>query len=222
MYARLGDYKSLATLPDSPLSAAERARAEWLADRQVVSTGPDSVIVALVPTGLSPIGSVTLLVGADTLTAVIDPRANGLMLDTAMARRASVRMFRPAAAAPAGPAIAVALDTRIGGAEGGIGWSAVPAVLAPLGGPRMARMGLDVLEDLTPTFSPVAAQLVLRKGGKVPATPPGGDRIPILIGPTGISLVREGVHPLESARGLALAGARWTLDVRHGEILAHR
>src|SRR5918997_98123 len=49
LYARLGDYKALALLPAAPLSAGERARAEWLAKNPSVVAGPESLTVALAP-----------------------------------------------------------------------------------------------------------------------------------------------------------------------------
>ena len=222
MYARLGDYKALATLPSTPLSESERERAEWLADTGVELSGPDSVVVALTPAIGPVLGFVQLLVGGDTIIAAIEPGVTGLVLDTAMARRPGVTLFH-AAGAGDGPigAVAVARDVRFGGADG-VGRSAVPATLTPLGGRRSARVGLDVIERFAPTFSAAANQLVLRKNGRAPSPPVECDRIPILVGPGGIAIVRDGVHGVASEPGRSLLGARWTLDVRHGEIVSER
>jgi hypothetical protein len=222
MYSRLGDYKALATLPATPLTESERERAEWLADNGVELSGPDSVVVALTPAVGPVIGFVQLLVGADTVIASIEPGLTGLVLDTAMVRRPGVKLFYPAGAAgaPVG-AVAVARDIRFGGSHG-VGRSAVPATLAPLGARTTARIGLDVLERFAPTFSAATNELVLRKNGRAPPPSVACDRIPILLGPGGIAVIRDGVHAVSTPPGRSLLGARWTLDVRHGEIVADR
>lgn len=222
MYARLGDYRALATLPGTPLSGVERERAEWLADTEVEVLGPDSSIVPMSAASGTILGWIRMVVGNDTLVAAIDPGVTGLVLDTAMAHRRGVTTFPLAGNGDDKTgAIAVALDVHFGGPEG-IGRSAVPATLRPLGGNRVARVGLDVLERFAPTFSPGNSELVLRKHGRAPPPPPAADRIPILLTPSGMSLVRDGLHAVASEPGRGMLGARWTLDVKRGEIVAER
>jgi hypothetical protein len=96
LYARLGDYKALALLPAAPLSAGERARAEWLAKNPPTVMGPDSVSVALASAedeSTPVLGSVTVLIDGGPVVAEIDPSVRGLVLDTSRAQASNVRVF---------------------------------------------------------------------------------------------------------------------------------
>jgi hypothetical protein len=222
MYAHLGDYKALATLPASPLTPPERERAEWLADNPVAVTGPDSAIIAFLPGRVGVLGQIGLLIGGDTIRATIDPAITGIVVDTSMARRPGVKTFQSRGpGSSSGATIAVALDVRFGGADG-VGRSAVPATVEPLGTPGAARVGLDVLERFAPTFSASARHLVLRKDGRAPAPPAGAEHLPILVTGGGVAVVRNGVHLVASEVGRAMLGPRWTLDLRRREIVAER
>jgi hypothetical protein len=123
-------------------------------------------------------------------------------------------------------AAGVALTVGLGG-PGGLIRSGIPVTFAPTEGPRVARIGLDVIEDFAPTWmraGPTGGTLVLRKAGKAPAASPTAQRIPILIKERDVTLVAPGGSMLslgsQAAQG-ALAG-RWTLDVRHGEVVVDR
>jgi hypothetical protein len=114
VYARLGDYRALDALPGTPLGSAERARVEWLRTNTPLVTGSDSVTLRYTPREHGPLGTVTLLVGADSVAAEIDPAAQGLTLDRAwMARKGSkvfpagardARALRSASPPPSGSA----------------------------------------------------------------------------------------------------------------------
>ncbi|HVE79268.1 MAG TPA: hypothetical protein VNA89_10425 [Gemmatimonadaceae bacterium] len=218
VYARLGDWKALVGMPGSPLSYAERMRAEWLRDNAPTVAGPDSGSVALAPDS-GGFGAVTLVVGTDTLLATVDPRARGLVLDTAWARRNGVKVFMATSDrdwrsyAGVTPVATMAPFTLAN----------VPTQFEAIGDPRRARLGLELLAGLAPTFDPRVRRLALRRAGRVGDGTPGA-AVATLTYPGGTWLVlRDGVWPITSvgARG-ALAGARWTVDGRRGRILIER
>jgi hypothetical protein len=228
VYARLGDYRSLAALPGTPLTAVERARAEWLRDHAPAATGPDSATVSYAPDagGAGGLGRVTLTLGGQAVEATIDPSVRGLVLDTAWARRAEdVKAFGArqsssgGAPAPVGAALAVKL--------GEIALANVPARFAPqgAGGRASARIGLDVLGALAPTFDERERRITLRRSGRVaPALP--GDHLPTLTFASGVWLgapALGGSASLATDRARAqLRGTRWTMDARRGEVIVER
>jgi len=226
VYARLGDYRSLAALPGTPLTAAERARAEWLRDHPPAATGPDSATVSYAPDagGAGGLGRVTLTLGGQAVEATIDPSVRGLVLDTAWSRRAEdVKAFgaRQSGGAPA--SIGAALAVKLGD----VTLANVPARFAPqgTGGRAGARVGLDVLGALAPTFDERERRLTLRRSGRVaPALP--GEHLPTLTFASGVWL---GAPALGGSASLAtdrargqLRGTRWTMDARRGEIIVER
>src|SRR5688572_148744 len=96
LYVRLGDYKALALLPSAPLSAAERARAEWLAKNPSTVVGPESLTVALTPPESDTpalLGAVIVAIDGESVVAEIDPSVSGLVLDTSRAGMPSARVF---------------------------------------------------------------------------------------------------------------------------------
>jgi hypothetical protein len=222
VYARLGDYRSLAALPGSPLSVLERSRAEWLRDHPPASQGPDSAVVPYAPQGSAAgLGQVTLTLGSENVEAIIDPSVRGLVLDTAWARRDEVKTFtsrsagRQAAASPVAVVPAVKL--------GELTLQNVPTRLAPAGSAGRARIGLDVFSDLAATFDESARRITLRRGGRVARTVPG-DRLVTLAMPSGVWLASSaGTASLALDRGRAsLRGRRWTVDGRRGQIVVER
>lgn len=222
VYARLGDYRALASLPSSPLAYAERARAEWLSDNPPATTGPDSVMLPLTRSATAPLGQVRITLGADTLVATIDVSVSGIVLDSAWAARRAVRVFRSSTDAGVRDHAGVLLSLGLGG----LARTGVPARFEAMSDPRTARIGVDVLEDYAPTWIRAngGSTLVLRKDGKAPAPSPLAERIPILIRPNDVTLVRAG-GAMSSLATHAAQGAydgRWTLDVRHGEVVIDR
>lgn len=220
VYARLGDYRSLAALPASPLSTAERARAEWLRDHAPAVDGPDSVTVAYQPQGATGggLGRVTLSLGGESVEATIDPTARGLVLDTAWLRRAeAVKAFPPRTGGkPGSDAPAVALSAAVGAMT----LANVPARFAPLGGARSARLGLDVLSELAATFDEPGRKLTLRRAGRIAPAAPGAHLATVSL-PSGVWLATaSGTTALAVDRGRApLRGKKWTVDRRRGEIV---
>ena len=220
VYARLGDYRALSSLPNSPLAYAERARAEWLSDNPPETTGPDSATLPLVPGASAPLGQLRIVVGGDTLLATIDVGVTGLVLDTSLAAHRGIRTFRSNSDAGVRDHAAVALSVRLGP----LGRTAVPARFEALSSPRIARIGVDVLEDFAPTWIQNAGgggSIVLRKSGKAPAASPTAERIPILIRPNDLTLVRAGgmMSSLATQASQGALKGRWTLDIRHGEVV---
>ena len=225
VYARLGDYRALSALPSSPLDYAERTRAEWLSEHEAETTGPDSVVIALAP-GASPLGQMRITIGSDTLLATIDVGVTGLVLDTSWVSRQGVKVFRSSSEPNARNAAGVALSVGLGG-PGGLVRAGIPVRFAPTEGPRTARIGVDVIEDFAPTWTRAASAggtLVLRKGGKAPAPSPTAERIPILIRENDVTLVRfgGGMSSLASQAAQGALTTRWTLDIRHGEVVIER
>lgn len=223
VYARLGDYRALSSLPNSPLAYPERARAEWLAENPPETTGPDSVMLALSPGASAPLGQVRVAIGGDTVMAIIDVAVTGVVLDTAWAGRRGIRVFRSSTDASVRDHAGVVLSLGLGGLRR----TGVPVGFQAMGGSRMARIGVDVLEDYAPTWIRAGAgggTLVLRKAGKAPVPSATSERIPILIRANDVTLVRPGglMSSLAAPASLGSIAGRWTLDIRHGEVVIDR
>lgn len=216
IYARLGDYKALSTLPGSPLPYAQRARAEWLGANPPAIEGPDSAVVPLAPGDSGSLGEIAIVIGGDTLRASIDPRVQGISLDTAWLRRKSVKRF------------AATFDNdwrNIGGVALSVGigpftLTNVPASFAATPDAGRVRVGLDFLAQLAPTFDHAAHTMLLRKSGRIANTAPG-ERIPTLTYPGGLWLVqRDGVWPLGGTNAMTTIGSRpFTLNAKRGELI---
>jgi hypothetical protein len=219
VYARLGDYRALATLPGSPLSYGERLRAEWLRDNAPAVGGPDSASVPYVSADSGVFGTVALVVGGDTLEATIDASVRGIVLDTTWMRRPEVKTFASARETNWRNIAGVTLQASLGGMT----MSNALTHFQALGSARQARVGFELIGVLAPTFDRGTQRLTLRQSGKLaPAFP--GEHIPTLTYQSGIWLVlADGVWPIssEGARA-ALRGPRWTLDARRGEVIVER
>ena len=224
VYARLGDYRALSALPSSPLAYAERARAEWLSENEPATTGPDSVVLPLLQGASAPLGQIRITIGADTLIATIDVGVTGLVLDSSWASRRGVRVFRSSSDVGVRDHAGVVLSLGMGS----LVRTGVPARFESLSNARMARIGVDVLEDFAPTWIHPAGgggrSIVLRKAGKAPAPSPTAERIPILLRANDVTLVRPGgaMSSLASQAAQGSLSGRWTLDVRHGEVVIDR
>ena len=216
VYARLGDYKALSALPGSPLPYAQRARAEWLGQNEPAISGPDSATVPLAAGDSGSLGEVTIVIGGDTLRAMIDPRVQGMTLDTAWLRRKSVKRFAATFDNDWHNIGGVALSVDVGPFT----LTNVPTSFAATGESHRARVGLDFLGQLAPTFDPGAGTMLLRKSGRIDKNTPG-ERIPTLAYPGGLWLVqRDGVWPLGGTMAATTIGTRpFTLNARRGELI---
>ena len=226
VYARIGDYRALATLPGSPLSAGERARAEWMRANGPLVAGPDSVVVPYAPAPRVVLGTVTLVIGGQNVTASVDPTVQGLTLDPSWMGRAETRVF-PAGGGDPRSTVGITRAVRIGALTLGN----VPTRYASQGAREQeARIGLDLLGPFAPTFDERARRLTLRRGGRPSAATAADARatLPTLALPSGLLVVSGGTAmPVASERGraairLAAGGGRFTIDARRGEIVVER
>ena len=212
VYARMGDWRALAALPGTPLSTGERLRATWLQANPFTLRGPDSTTVPLLA-DTRGLGAVSLVIEGDTLTAIVDPGVQGIVLDTAWAAGAGLRIFKGKADTDRRRFVAAAPSARIGA----IVLANAPVRFAPMAH-REARIGLDLLGQLAPTFDAAAGRLTLRRAGRL-ADQGGALRVPTMVLPSGVHVVRDGTIPLGAPQARAMLGARWTLDARRGEIV---
>lgn len=206
------DWVVLAQLARSPLSGAERERARWLATHAPAVSGADSVTVAFEPSSAAGLGRVQLIVGADTLAADIDPAIDELVLGDYAHFAKLVHVFSGAG------------GERVGvlqrGSIGDLVLERMPTRFDPQLGPARARIGLTLLAKLAPTVDAAAGVLTLRRDGSVGAMP-GRRRVPVVFTFPGVLVARpDRLVRIESAAGRALlAQARWTLDLRRGELV---
>lgn len=213
VYERLGSYAALAALPASPLSAAERSRAEWLRDHPPAVSGPDTGTVAYQVSDSRLLGEVVLRIGSRRIAATIDGRATGLVLDPALGRLHGLRRFGRAARGGGAPAVAARV------ALGPFVLTNVLASVAHEAVPGRAVIGLDVLGRLAPTFDPVAGRILLRRSGRADSVQ--GFVIPTLTTERGVFVVKSNsIFPLRHPDVQQyLRRVRWTLDPRQGRLV---
>jgi hypothetical protein len=221
IYGSLGDYRALATLPSSPLSASEQKRVRWLVSHPPVLEFPDSV--ASLPykplaDGLG-IGILSIGLGERRVDAVIDARVSGVVLrGRAAKRRGGLRVFGEDSTG----AVAVVPELHVGT----VTLSNVPVRLDTDNAPgekhdrQSVILGLDVLRRLAPTFDPVTDTITLRRTGQIGPTMVG-TRAPMLLDEQGLRFVIEGRwQTAASPKTAKLLGAqRWTLDSKHGVLV---
>ena len=96
----------------------------------------------------------------------------------------------------------------------------MPARFDPQLGPARARIGLTLLAKLAPTVDAAAGVLTLRRDGSI-GEMAGRRRVPVLFAFPGVLVARaDRLVRIESPAGRALlATARWTLDLRRGELV---
>ncbi len=209
-----GDWAQLAALRRASLTGAERARAQWLAAHPPELRGADSVTVAFFPSSSGSLGRFLLVIGHDTLATDIDAESDELVIGDYRAYAALVEVF----AVPGGgdATAAVVREARIDDLELG----RLPARIDARLGARRARMGLTMLAALAPTVDAGAGVMTLRRSGALSPTAPGV-RVPVVFAFPGVRIARAGrLVPFDSPAGRAvLSTARWTLDLRRGELV---
>ena len=215
VYERLGEYNHLAALPSSAVSYGERMRAEYLRDNAPAVAGPDSASVPYEVSDSQLLGRVLLRIGDDTVTATIDARASGLVLDTAWARRKEIRRFG-SRSTPWRDLLAVTPEVALGPYT----LTNVPTRFAAQRSAAHATIGLDLLGELAPSFDPRGDRVLLRASGRLPEGFPGL-RIATLTNDRGVYVVKgETIFPLGHPDVQRyFRNSRWTLNPRRGEVL---
>jgi hypothetical protein len=206
------EWVDLAQLSHSPLPAAQRERARWLATHAPAVSGADSVTVAFEPSSAEGLGRVQLVVGSDTLAADIDPSSDELALGDYAHFAKLVQVF----SGEGGGRVGVLLRATIGD----LVLERMPARFDPQLGSARARIGLTLLAKLAPTVDAAAGVLTLRREGSI-GEMTGRRRIPVFFAFPGVLVARaDRLVRIESPAGRALlATARWTLDLRRGELV---
>ncbi|HKS04762.1 MAG TPA: hypothetical protein VJR92_00490 [Gemmatimonadaceae bacterium] len=206
------DWMQLAQLARSPLTPAEKQRAEWLATHLPAVTGADSVTVAFEPSSAQNLGRVDLVVGGVTLAADIDPTIDELVIGDFEPYKSVVRVFSKSQR----DRVAIVDSAMIGDLR----LERIPARIDHALGPARARIGLTLLAKLAPTVDAGAHVLTLRRTGVVNASL-GRRRVPVMFQFPGIRVARaDRLVPIESAAGRAVLNeARWTLDIKRGELV---
>ena len=221
IYGSLGDYRALAVLPASPLSAAEQSRARWLVSHAPVLEFPDSI--AKLPykpmNDGAGIGTVSIGIGDRVVDAVVDASVSGVVLRGRQARRRSgLRVFGEDSSG----VVAVVSELHLGD----VVLSNVPALIetdsmrAPHGKRSGAFVGVDVLRRLAPTFDPVADTMTLRRSGQI-GQATVGTRAPLLLDAQGLRILVDGrwENPASRATAQLLSSRRWILDAKRGTII---
>lgn len=212
IYRRLADYRALAHLEDSPLTAAERAQAAWLASHAPSATSGDSTIVALRRSTIAvSLGRMDLDVGGVKLDADIDPRGGGLTVDEAWRPRAAALFGGGRTSARLGVLRVVRLGEFV--------LHDVPVRFAALGARNRAVLGLDVIARFAPTANPHAGTLVLHGSDDVPVDS-AMHPLPTLTDAQGTRVLLNGHWlPLTDPQVLERMRAEgWALDQRQGEL----
>lgn len=221
IYGSLGDYRALAVLPASPLSAAEQSRTRWLVSHAPVLEFPDSTAALPykpITDGLG-IGTVSIGIGDRAVDAIVDASVTGVVLRGRQARRRSgLRVFGDDSSG----VVAVVSELHLGD----VVLSNVPARLetdtarAAQGRRSGVFVGLDVLRRLAPTFDPVADTITLRRSGQI-GQATAGTRAPMLLDAQGLRILVDGrwESPASRATAQLLSTRRWILDAKRGAII---
>ena len=213
-YESAAMWRAIAAFPGGAVTSGDKARAEFLMTHPPTSVGADSVVVPLEAGGSASLGRIALVIGGDTVRALIDPTVRGVLLDAASARRRGVRLFARDVGALR---VAVVDSVRLGA----LALVNVPVRLVGSNDTTGARVGLDWLGTLAPTVDPRARTLLVRRQpGDARAV--RGARVPIVMTGDGWGLVLDGFTPLATPAGRALLGERrWTLLTAKGEVAVH-
>ncbi len=210
IYRWTGEYGRLAALQHAPLSAERRECYARTGTTQ--AGGAAQATVPLRPNDELGIGRITITIAGVTLDADVQPTMSGIELPSSVEVRSAIE--------PTG----VRGDTTFGVARtlriGDVTLGPVPVALVPH--PRVARLGLDVLSLLTPTFDTRNGTFTVRAQPYKPA----GELLPLMLTFPGVSFVAgDATAPValhEPAGRAALRGTRWTLDVTGGAIVIER
>jgi hypothetical protein len=213
IYRALGDYRALATLPSSPLSAGERAQAVWLVDHPPAIDGVDSAtVVYRAATETMPLGRIVVAIEGRSVEATIDPTQRGIIIDRRIATSRAHR-FAPRAD---GSIPAVVDSLRFGTFK----LTNIPARLDSLPPRIEAIVGVDVVQRFAPSFDPRSGRATFRLAGSVPADLPGV-HVQTLTSVSNVRVIQSGRLAPISTPSVAsmLRTKRWTLDAKRGRIV---
>jgi hypothetical protein len=175
--------------------------------------GKKSATVPLLPNEVFGMGRFGFTVGDESIEGDVQALAVGIQLPATPKLFASVVPW----GAHGDTTYAVAREISIGGVTIG----PVPVLLVP--GLRVARVGLDVLGQLTPTFDFAGQTLTV---GAPHGAREGAERWPVLLTFPGVTFVTaEGTAPVAlhaTAGRAAVRGLRWTLNLGLGAIVIER
>ena len=214
--ARINDWGALAALPSAAIPVGERQRAEFLRSHPPAIEGPDSAVMLYVVSDSHLLGRVKLVIGQDTVNAVIDGRVSGFVLDSAWMHRDSVKRFAPRGSRDPAATFGVAPHLQLGT----ITFVNAPVRFQPLKGWGNALVGLDVFGALAATFDPRVGYVLMRRDGRVSRNLVGW-RIPTFVARTGVLVVKgETMFPIghPDVQQYFRAG-KWTWDARHGTVV---
>jgi hypothetical protein len=219
LYLALGDYHALATLPASPLTGGEKARAAWLETHPTRLIAPDSALTASFRTAgddSSSIGHIPIRVNGRIVDALIDVASRGIILSDSVAGVSHVHMFVEKEAPRGRAAFAAAADS-VG--FGRLTITNAPLTVAPIKVP--AIVGLDALARFAPTFDLGAGRITLRVSGTLEQLPANSTTLLTLVKPADWLVLQANgwvsMRDPEIAR--LLRGHRWTLDAKRGQIV---
>ena len=212
---RVDDWAALAALPSTSIPVGERLRAEWLRNHPPAVDGPDSSVAVYLVSDSHLLGRMKLEVDKDSVSAVIDARVSGIVLDTSWMHRDSVKRFAPRGVQDPGQTFGVVPRVKIGP----VTISNAPVRFQPLKGSANALLGLDVLGAFAATFDPRVGYVLLRHDGRV--TGLSGWKIPTYVARTGVLVVKgETMFPIghPDVQQYFRVG-KWTWDAKHGIVV---
>jgi hypothetical protein len=217
MYDELEEYPELLSLPPSALSPAERERARWLVAHPSRTIAPDStVMMSYVPRSETapgaPLGTATLRVNGRPLVMALRTGGHGISISEAAAKFARVRRF-PANAAHA----LVAAADSIGLSRVTMTNFPVTVESQPMG--VDGSISLSLLARFSPTFDPLANRVTLHVGNARAQS--SGVRLALMDSGGDLEINQAGGWaPLRLPQvATMLKQRRWTLDLRHGQIV---
>ena len=210
VYRWTGHYDRAAALGTVRMSREAREAMQRAGESLV--GGAATATIAMQPNELFGLGRVMVVVGGERIEADIHPLTNGFQLPSTMALFGAVEPI----GGRGDTTFAVARFVSIGGVTLG----PLPVTLVPT--LRVARIGLDMLALLRPTFDAGAGTLTVRSTDYEPV----GRRMAILLTFPGVTfVVQEGTPAvgLHTAAGrAAVRGSRWTLDVAGGSVVIEK
>jgi hypothetical protein len=213
LYARLGDYRSLARLAPSPVPLHQRSRVRWMATNPPGVSGADSAGLPTRTGDARTLFSFPAVLLGDTVWIAVETGMLELTLHHSLATNAAAEFFGTQDNLHG---VATLREMRIGGLR----MINVPATFERTASRNAGRVGIDFLRQFSPTYDPAAQRLVLRRAGRLGRGLPG-ERLPILHEATAVFVVVGGrLQPIFAEQpARLLRERRWSWDARRGVLL---